>query len=164
MEKIYVSWTEQWKVAQYIDHYLKSRKYVVNDQSRAAIRMLIAQYPSKGPLKKSDLDFYLDANVKNIVKLEKVAKDGVVELERGLELAERLVGDLDVHQHVVRLEHLGDRVRELAASPVFDAMDHPVAGGDRVAVSLDHRGHLLALIGMHDENDLVMAQGKSPFG
>jgi hypothetical protein len=26
------------------------------------------------------------------------------------------------------------------------------------AVSLDHRGHLLALIGMHDENDLVMAQ------
>jgi len=31
-----------------------------------------AQYPSKGPLKKSDLDFYLDANVKNILKLEKV--------------------------------------------------------------------------------------------
>jgi hypothetical protein len=75
MEKIYVSWTEQWKVAQYIDHYLTSRKYVVNDQSRAAIRMLIAQYPSKGPLKKSDLDFYLDANVKNILKLEKVAKE-----------------------------------------------------------------------------------------
>jgi hypothetical protein len=33
-----------------------------------------------------------------------------------------------------------------------------VAGGDGVAVSLDHRGHLLALVGMHDENDLVMAQ------
>ncbi len=71
MDKIYVSWTEQWRTTQYVDHYLTSRKYVVNDKSRAAIRMLIAQYPSKGPLKKSDLDFYLDANVKNILKLEK---------------------------------------------------------------------------------------------
>jgi hypothetical protein len=73
MEKIYVSWTEQWRTTQYIDHYLKSRKYIVNDQARAAVRMLIAQYPSKPPLKKTDLDFYLDANVKNILKLEKVA-------------------------------------------------------------------------------------------
>jgi hypothetical protein len=75
MEKIYVSWTEQWPVAQYIDHYLKSRRYAVNDLSRAAIRMLVAQYPGRPPLKKSDLDFYLDANVKNILKLEKVAKE-----------------------------------------------------------------------------------------
>ena len=34
----------------------------------------------------------------------------------------------------------------------------PLPGGDRVAVALDHRGHLLALIGMDNENDLVMAQ------
>ena len=75
MEKIYVSWTEQWGVTRYIDHYLTSRKYAVDDQSRAALRMLIAQYPSKAPLKKSDLDFYLDANVKNILKLEKAVKE-----------------------------------------------------------------------------------------
>jgi hypothetical protein len=87
-----------------------------------------------------------------------VAQHRVVELERVLELVQRVVGHFDVHEHVVRLEHLLDRIGELAAAPILDAMDLAVAGGDGVAVSLDHRGHLLALIGMHDENDLVVAQ------
>ena len=87
-----------------------------------------------------------------------MAQHRVVELERVLELVEGLVADLDVHQHVVRLEHLGDRVRQLAPAPILDSMDHAAALGDRVAVTLDHRGHLLALIGVNNENDLVMAQ------
>jgi hypothetical protein len=40
-------------------------------------------------------------------------------------------------------------------------MDLAVALRDGVAVPLDHRGHLLALIGVDDENDLVMAQVES---
>src|SRR5688500_13667077 len=44
---------------------------------------------------------------------DEVAQHRVVELEGSLELDEGLVGHLDVHQHVVRLEHLGDRVGEL---------------------------------------------------
>jgi hypothetical protein len=37
-------------------------------------------------------------------------------------------------------------------------MDRAVALRDGVAIPLDHRGNLLALIGVNDENDLVMAQ------
>src|SRR3546814_4199744 len=45
-----------------------------------------------------------------------LADHGVIELERVLELGERLVADLDVHQHVVRLVRLGDRIRQLTRS------------------------------------------------
>ncbi len=57
----------------------------------------------------------------------------------------------------MRLEHLLDGIRELAPAPVLDAVHLAAARGNGIAVALDHRGHLLALIGMHDENDLVMA-------
>src|SRR5258706_14580603 len=93
-----------------------------------------------------------------------VAQHGVVELERVLELGERLVADFDVHKHLMRLEHLLDRVGDLAPPPVLDAMHLAVAGGDRVAVALDHPGDLFALVRMNDENDLVMAQVESPYG
>ncbi len=86
-----------------------------------------------------------------------VAKDGVVELEGVLELGEGLVADFDIHQHVVRLEYLLDGIRQLAPAPILDAVHLAVARGDGRPVTLDHGGHLLALIGMHDENDLVMA-------
>ena len=69
VERIYVSWTEQWEMARYVDHYLTARNYVVNDESRAAIRMLIAHFKPR-PLKKGDLDFFLDANVHKKLKLE----------------------------------------------------------------------------------------------
>ena len=87
---------------------------------------------------------------------DQVAQHRVVELERVLELGQGLVVALDVHEHVVRLVHLGDRVGELAAAPVLEAVHRAVAGRDDALVALDHRGHLLALVGMDDENDLVM--------
>src|SRR6185369_13573681 len=88
---------------------------------------------------------------------DQVAQHRVAELERVLELAERLVVALDVHEHVVRLVHLLDRVGELAPAPVLEAVHRAVAGGDHALVALDHRGYLLALVGMDDENDLVMS-------
>lgn len=60
---IYVSWTEQWDLGRYVDHYLESRKYLVNAVARATVKAHIAKYPSTATLKKSDLDFYLDRNV-----------------------------------------------------------------------------------------------------
>jgi hypothetical protein len=85
-----------------------------------------------------------------------MAEHRVIELERVFELVERLLIDLDVHQHVVCLVDLGDRVGELPAAPVFEAVDPAVLAGDGRAIPLDHRRHLLALVGMHDEYDFVM--------
>jgi len=86
-----------------------------------------------------------------------VAQDGIIELERVLQLVQRLVVALDVHQHVVRLVHFLDEVGELAAPPVLEAVDLAAPPGDHLAVALDHGGHLLALVGMYDEYDLVMS-------
>jgi hypothetical protein len=73
VEKIYVSWTTQWELARYVDHYLASRKYLVTDEARAALRKLIAHVKIR-PLKKADVDFFLDRNVAKKLKLEAAAK------------------------------------------------------------------------------------------
>ena len=56
----------------------------------------------------------------------------------------------------MRLVNLGDGISELPPSPVFEAMDPSAGRGDHRTVTLDHRGHLLALVGMNDEYDFVM--------
>ena len=68
-ERIYLSWTKHWEMDRYVDHYLTTRHYVVTDESRAAIRKLITHIRTR-PLKKGDLDFFLDANVHKKLKLE----------------------------------------------------------------------------------------------
>src|SRR5262249_26144419 len=50
----------------------------------------------------------------------------------------------------------GHRVGQLAPPPVFQAVNPPASGGDHRAVPLDHRGHLLALIGVHDEDHFIV--------
>jgi hypothetical protein len=52
--------------------------------------------------------------------------------------------------------HLLQRVGELAPAPVLEAVHDAVARRDDALVALDHRGHLLALVRMDDEYDLVM--------
>jgi hypothetical protein len=74
MERIYVSWTEQWDIARYVDHYLEARHYVVDAAARVGIRKLIAHFPGKAPIKKGDLDFYLDRNVPKKLHLQVAAK------------------------------------------------------------------------------------------
>src|SRR5688500_6867600 len=93
-----------------------------------------------------------------------MANDGVIKLERVLELGEGLVVALDIHEHVVRLVDLVDRVGELAAAPVFEAVNAAVAGGDHLPVTVDHRRDLLALVRMDDENDFVMTHQVAPCG
>ena len=86
-----------------------------------------------------------------------MAQDGIVEAERVFQLVQGLLVALHVHQNVVGLVHLLDRVGHLAPAPVFQPVDPAVAGGDHPLVALDHRGHLLALIGMDDKDDLVVS-------
>jgi hypothetical protein len=60
--RIYVSWTEYWDLPRYVDHYLKERRLAVNAALRAAVSRRMAKYPGAGPLRKADMDYYLDAN------------------------------------------------------------------------------------------------------
>src|SRR5436853_7284801 len=84
----------------------------------------------------------------------------VVELERVLQLIERSRVAFDVHEDVMGLVDLGDRIRKLPASPIFHAMNATVARGDHRAIALGHGGHLPALVGTHDGYDLLMLRAE----
>src|SRR3954452_27064 len=86
-----------------------------------------------------------------------MAQNGVIEAEGVLELVQRFLVDLDVHEHIVGFVHLLDLKGELAPAPVFQSMDAAVAAGHHALVALDHRGHLLALIGMDDKYNFVVS-------
>src|SRR5262249_11518960 len=89
------------------------------------------------------------------------AQDRVAEAECTGQVIEDLLVALDVHQNIVRLVHFRDGIGQLAPTPVFQAMHAAFTGGDHALVALDHRGHLLALIGMHEKYDLVMPHDSS---
>src|SRR5476649_2901448 len=78
-----------------------------------------------------------------------------------LEFVQGFLIALDVHEHVMRLVHLGDGKSHLAPAPVFEAVDRTLADGDGAAIALDHRRHLLALIGMDDKYYFVMSHAVS---
>src|SRR6185503_6762092 len=88
----------------------------------------------------------------------------VAEAERTGELIERLLVALDVHQHVMCLVDLGDRVRELSAAPVLETMYRALAAGNHAPVALDHRRHLLALVRVDQKHDFVMTHRSAPCG
>jgi hypothetical protein len=73
-DRIYVSWTEQWDLARYVDHYLNDRKLGVSTELRAAVNRRIAKFPGQGALKKSDMDYYLDANACEFIEPRGPAK------------------------------------------------------------------------------------------
>src|SRR5262249_49326709 len=80
----------------------------------------------------------------------------------GFELAENVGLALDVHEHVVGLGEVLDRIGELAAAPVFEAVDLALGVAlDQRLVTLDHRGHLLALVRVGQKHDLVVTDGVS---
>src|SRR5690606_1167155 len=95
---------------------------------------------------------------------DQVAQHGVVEPEGVLEFVERRLAALDVDQHVVGLGHLLDRVGQLPPAPVLDPVDLALLGFDHRLVPLDHRGHLLALVGVDDQYDLVVTERFSWLG
>ncbi|OIQ67348.1 hypothetical protein GALL_510720 [mine drainage metagenome] len=89
-----------------------------------------------------------------------MAQYGVVEFEAMLQFIESFLIAFNVHQHVMCLMNLLDRISHLATTPVFQTVDLAVVAGDLVAVTLDHRGHLLALIRVYDKHDFIMTHAK----
>lgn len=62
-DQVYVSWTETWSLSRYIEEWLRSRRLRMDDAARAAVYHAITRYPWQGPLRKSDVDYYLDTSV-----------------------------------------------------------------------------------------------------
>ena len=90
-----------------------------------------------------------------------MTQDGIVVTERVLELVEGGLAALDVEADVVRLDEFLDRIGQLTTTPVFQAMNLAALGGDERLVSLDHGGHLLALVRMNNENDFVITHAEA---
>ena len=47
----------------YIDHYLRTRRIAVTDESRERVWRCMGAFHGRPPYTKSDLDFFLDANL-----------------------------------------------------------------------------------------------------
>jgi hypothetical protein len=63
IDRIYVSRTETYEVDYFVDDYLRTRSYAVNDESRRAMHGWLDAYPGRAPILRTDLEKWLDANV-----------------------------------------------------------------------------------------------------
>ena len=63
LERIFVTWTQEWDLHTYIAHYVRTRRLPVTPAEHDRVTACLASYPGRRPLTKSDLDFYLDANL-----------------------------------------------------------------------------------------------------
>ena len=90
-----------------------------------------------------------------------MAQHGVVEAEARLQLVQHVLAALDVQHHVVRLGQVLDRVSQLAAAPVFQAVNLAAVGLDQRLVALDHRRHLFALVRVDQKHDFIMTHDDS---
>jgi hypothetical protein len=62
-DRVYVSWSETWTISRYIEDYLTSRKLRTDDAARAHVHHAITRYPWTGPLRKADVDYFLDTSI-----------------------------------------------------------------------------------------------------
>jgi hypothetical protein len=62
-DRIFVTWTQQWSIDDYVANYMRSRRLGGGENAREAVHACLAKYPGRTPLCKSDLDFFLDANL-----------------------------------------------------------------------------------------------------
>src|SRR5690606_33439519 len=86
-----------------------------------------------------------------------VADNGVVEAEGVFQLGQGGAITLDIEHDVVGLVDLVDRVSQLAATPVFTAVNGTVGLFDQRSIALDHSRYLFALVRMNQEHDFIMA-------
>lgn len=63
LDRIYVSMTEKYEVEYFIDHYLKTHGYTVNNAGRDVIAGALEQYPGKTPFKRDELIAFLDGRI-----------------------------------------------------------------------------------------------------
>jgi hypothetical protein len=62
IEKVLVSWNEEWNLARYLDRYVFTRRLTERESALAILHDCLVRYPGEPPYRKSDLDYFLDAN------------------------------------------------------------------------------------------------------
>ena len=62
-DRVYITWSETWPIARYIEEWLSTRKLRTDDAARAQVFHSISRYPWSGPLRKADVDHYVDTSV-----------------------------------------------------------------------------------------------------
>lgn len=60
IDRVFVALSESWEVEYYIDHYLETRKYTINNKNRNTVATDLENAPGRAPHKRADLDAYLD--------------------------------------------------------------------------------------------------------
>src|SRR3546814_8702147 len=73
-----------------------------------------------------------------------------------LDVVKHGLAALDFEAIVMGLYQRLDRVSQLTAAPVFQAMNLSTIAGNDSLIAFDHGGHLLALIGMQDKHYFVV--------
>jgi len=62
IEQVFISWTQQMDLDQYVEHYMRTRRLKATDATRRSLLECMDSYTGRAPHMKSDLDFFLDAN------------------------------------------------------------------------------------------------------
>lgn len=63
IDKVFVSQTESWEVHHFVDHYLKTNNYTVDENNRRVVRDTIKEFPGRPPVKRTDLTTFLDSKL-----------------------------------------------------------------------------------------------------
>ena len=63
IDRIFVSLSEAWEVDYYVGHYLKSHGYADTDSNRSVIHAEMDKFPGRAPIKRTDMDAWLDKRV-----------------------------------------------------------------------------------------------------
>jgi hypothetical protein len=63
MDRVFVTWTQQWSIDDYVENYLRTRGLCKGEHGRVAVLECLRRYTGGAPVCKSDLDYFLDANL-----------------------------------------------------------------------------------------------------
>lgn len=61
IDKVFVSQTETREVHHFVDHYLATHNYTVDESNRRIVRDALKQFPGRAPVKRDDLTTFLDS-------------------------------------------------------------------------------------------------------
>jgi hypothetical protein len=61
IDRVFVSQTESWEVNHFVDHYLRSNNYSVDENNRQIVRDAMKHFPGRAPVKRTDLTAFLDS-------------------------------------------------------------------------------------------------------
>ncbi|NGY06624.1 hypothetical protein [Solimonas terrae] len=64
IDRMYVSDTEYYEVEYYIDHYLESKGFAINNANRDVVAREMESFPGRAPHKRADMDKFLDGRIK----------------------------------------------------------------------------------------------------